>query len=325
MNHYAMLACRSSTIPPTITLSNYADGSDHESDKAFLSNAFSYSIPNLFRLLTILAKPKNKYSFTYNGVEGNYHSFSVDHNNDYSPLTQFVIGEHIFHVKQVLPGKLLAEQCTDAVFNLPSGELHMMTLPVSSLTLNGNNIHFGMFGLFFKIDSNGKVQLFKNEFSIEMGFKSEVQTSYSNSDVASGSQYCIVYGQNDFVICGTNNNNSIQNFVYIRREESRVVFVTSTNCATIVDGKIFSYDYGNRAMINNISGFLDRPDVFLFSKNPIYLSGNNPQIIPGLLIWCIQKLNGKADLSFHLHNDKYIISKCQTHTPSIAFVIGENR
>ena len=186
MNHYAMLACRSSTIPPTITLSNYADGSDHESDKTFLTNAFSYSIPNLFRLLTILSKPKNKYAFAYNGVEGNYHSFSVDHNNDYSPLTQFVIGEHIFHVKQVLPGKLLAEKCTDADFNFSSGELHMMSLPLSNLTLRDNNIHFDMFGLFFKINSNGKVRLFKTEFIKELGVGYDVQSSYSNSDVESG-------------------------------------------------------------------------------------------------------------------------------------------
>lgn len=327
MNHYTMLACRSAQITPTITLTNYADGSDHVSDKTFLTNNFQYSIPNLYRLLTILSKPKNKYNFAYNGVENDLHSFSVDHTNDYSSLTQFVIGEHVFHVKQVLPNKLLAEKCTEREFNTQSGELYMLPLPLTNLTLQNNDIEFEVFGLYCRITSTGRFHVFKDRVQRGLSLDPSLQTSYANSDVSTTNQYCIVYGQNDFAIVGDQVNNQIRNFVYIRKEKSRVIVITSTTCGILENGRFDRYDYGNRDIITNITNLSLMTDIAQFAKLPVLLTGSNSQVIECPLVWCVQRIGSQTSLAFRLSGDYIVAPQSGTtiNTPSIAFVIGENR
>lgn len=327
MNHYTMLACRSAQITPTITLTNYADGSDHVSDKTFLTNNFQYSIPNLYRLLTILSKPKNKYNFAYNGVENDLHSFSVDHTNDYSSLTQFVIGEHVFHVKQVLPNKLLAEKCTEREFNTQSGELYMLPLPLTNLTLQNNDIEFEVFGLYCRITSTGRFHVFKDRVQRGLSLDPSLQTSYANSDVSTTNQYCIVYGQNDFAIVGDQVNNQIRNFVYIRKEQSCVIVITSTTCGILENGRFDRYDYGNRDIIANITTLPLMTDIVQFAKLPVLLTGSNSQVIECPLVWCVQRIGSQTSLAFRLSGDYIVAPQSGTtiNTPSIAFVIGENR
>lgn len=326
MNHYTMLACRSAQITPTITLTNYADGSDHVSDKTFLTNNFQYSIPNLHRLLTILSKPKNKYNFSYNGVEDDLHSFSVDHTNDYSSLTQFVIGEHVFHVKQVLPNKLLAEKCTEREFNTQFGELYMLPLPVTNLTLQNNDIEFEVFGLYCRITSTGRFHVFKDKVQRGLSLDPSLQTSYTNSDVSTTNQYCIVYGQNDFAIVGDQVNNQIRNFVYIRKEQSRVIVITSTTCGILENGRFDRYDYGN-VIITNITSLSLMTDIVQFAKLPVLLTGSNSQVIECPLVWCVQRIDKQTNLALRLSGDYIVAPQSGTtiNTPSIAFVIGENR
>ena len=327
MNHYTMLACRSAQILPTITLTNYADGSDHVSDKTFLTNNFQYSIPNLFRLLTILSKPKNKYNFTYNGIKDNLHSFNVDHVNDYSTLTQFVIGNHVFHVKQVQPGKLMAVKCTEAEFNLKSGVLSMLPLPLTNLVLQNNNIEFEIFGLYCRITSDGRFHIFKDKVQRGLSLDPSLQTSYTNSDVSTTNQYCIVYGQNDFAIVGDQVNNSIRNFIYIRNEQSRVIVITSTTCGILENGRFDRYDYGNKEVIANISSLPLMTDIVQFAKIPVLLTGANSQVIDCSLVWCVQRISNQSSLAFRLSGDYIVAPQSGTtiNTPSIAFVIGENR
>lgn len=327
MNHYTMLACRSAQIPPTITLTNYADGSDHVSDKTFLTNNFPYSIPNLHRLLTILSKPKNKYNFTYTGVENDLHSFSVKHTNDYSPLTQFVIGEHVFHVKQVQSGKLLAVKCTEQEFNTQSGELSILPLPLTNLTLQNNAIEFEVFGLYCRITSTGRFHVFKDRVQRSLSLDPTLQTSYTDSDVSTTNQYCIVYGQNDFAIVGDQVNNQIRNFVYIRKEQSRVIVITSTTCGILENGRFDRYDYGNRDIITNITILSLMTDIVQFAKLPVLLIGSNSQVIECPLVWCVQRIGSQTNLAFRLSGDYIVAPQSGTtiNTPSIAFVIGENR
>lgn len=327
MNHYTMLACRSTQILPTITLTNYADGSGHVSDKTFLSNNFQYSIPNLFRLLTILSKPKNKYNFTYNGIKDNLHSFNVDHVNDYSTLTQFVIGNHVFHVKQVQPGKLMAVKCTEAEFNLQSGVLSMLPLPLTNLVLQNNNIEFEIFGLYCRITSDGRFHIFKDKVQRGLSLDPSLQTSYTNSDVSTTNQYCIVYGQNDFAIVGDQVNNSIRNFIYIRNEQSRVIVITSTTCGILENGRFDRYDYGNKDVITNISSLPLMTDIVQFAKIPVLLTSANSQVIDCSLVWCVQRISNQSSLAFRLSGDYIVAPQSGTtiNTPSIAFVIGENR
>ena len=327
MNHYTMLACRSAQILPTITLTNYADGSDHVSDKTFLTNNFQYSIPNLFRLLTILSKPKNKYNFTYNGIKDNLHSFNVDHVNDYSTLTQFVIGNHVFHVKQVQPGKLMAVKCTEAEFNLKSGVLSMLPLPLTNLVLQNNNIEFDLFGLYCRITSDDRFHIFKDKVQRGLSLDPSLQTSYTNSDVSTTNQYCIVYGQNDFAIVGDQVNNSIRNFIYIRNEQSRVIVITSTTCGILENGRFDRYDYGNKDVITNISSLPLMTDIVQFAKIPVLLTSANSQVIDCSLVWCVQRISNQSSLAFRLSGDYIVAPQSGTtiNTPSIAFVIGENR
>ena len=322
-----MLACRSAQILPTITLTNYADGSDHVSDKTFLTNNFQYSIPNLFRLLTILSKPKNKYNFTYNGIKDNLHSFNVDHVNDYSTLTQFVIGNHVFHVKQVQPGKLMAVKCTEAEFNLKSGVLSMLPLPLTNLVLQNNNIEFDLFGLYCRITSDGRFHIFKDKVQRGLSLDPSLQTSYTDSDVSTTNQYCIVYGQNDFAIVGDQVNNSIRNFIYIRNEQSRVIVITSTTCGILENGRFDRYDYGNKEVIANISSLPLMTDIVQFAKIPVLLTGANSQVIDCSLVWCVQRISNQSSLAFRLSGDYIVAPQSGTtiNTPSIAFVIGENR
>ena len=322
-----MLACRSTQILPTITLTNYADGSGHVSDKTFLTNNFQYSIPNLFRLLTILSKPKNKYNFTYNGIKDNLHSFNVDHVNDYSTLTQFVIGDHVFHVKQVQPGKLMAVKCTEAEFNLQSGVLSMLPLPLTNLVLQNNNIEFDLFGLYCRITSDGRFHIFKDKVQRGLSLDPSLQTSYTNSDVSTTNQYCIVYGQNDFAIVGDQVNNSIRNFIYIRNEQSRVIVITSTTCGILENGRFDRYVYGNKDVITNISSLPLMTDIVQFAKIPVLLTSANSQVIDCSLVWCVQRISNQSSLAFRLSGDYIVAPQSGTtiNTPSIAFVIGENR
>ena len=327
MNHYTMLACMSSAIAPTIVLTNYADGSDHVSDKTFLTNNFTYSIPNLFKLLSILSKSKNKYDFTYDGIVNGLHSFNVDHNNDYSTLTQFVIADHIFYVKQVFPGKLLAEKCTDAEFNIQSGSLSMLSLPLSNLALVNDNIEFELFGLYCRITSAGRFHIFRDRIQMGLLLPPSLQTTYTNSDVSTANQYCIVYGQNDFAIIGDNINNAIRNFVYVRNEGSRVIVITSTKCSIFENGVFTLYDYGNSGMIVDISRLELQSGITHFARIPVYLIGTVSTMINCGLVWCVQRISSKTNLAFQLAGNYLVAPQSGTtiNTPSISFLIGENR
>ena len=278
-------------------------------------------------MLTILSKPKNKYNFTYNGIKDNLHSFNVDHVNDYSTLTQFVIGNHVFHVKQVQPGKLMAVKCTEAEFNLKSGVLSMLPLPLTNLVLQNNNIEFEIFGLYCRITSDGRFHIFKDKVQRGLSLDPSLQTSYTNSDVSTTNQYCIVYGQNDFAIVGDQANNSIRNFIYIRNEQSRVIVITSTTCGILENGRFDRYDYGNKEVITNISSLPLMTDIVQFAKIPVLLTSANSQVIDCSLVWCVQRISNQSSLAFRLSGDYIVAPQSGTtiNTPSIAFVIGENR
>lgn len=316
-NHYTMLACASSHIPCTISLTNYADGTDASDDIAFLANEFSFSMANLFRLLTILTKPKNKHNFTYNGIEDNLHSFSVEHSDDYSALNQFVIDNHVFHVRKIVKGKIHAEKCTKAEFNIQSGYMQMLSLPLSNLSM-GDSIEFDIFGLYCRITSAGRFCVYTSKLQRGMSLDPILE----NSDISTSSQYCIVYGENDFAIVGDETKDSIRQFVYMRREENRVIVVTPTDCGIHENGVFSRYYYGNRGMITDISSLASRADVEQFALIPVFLTVYNTELIDCPLVWCIQRINDTGN-AFILSGN-YVVAPT-TDRPCIAFSIGENR
>jgi len=221
----------------------------------------------------------------------------------------------------------MAVKCTEAEFNLKSGVLSMLPLPLTNLVLQNNNIEFEIFGLYCRITSDDRFHIFKDKVQRGLSLDPSLQTSYTNSDVSTTNQYCIVYGQNDFAIVGDQVNNSIRNFIYIRNEQSRVIVITSTTCGILENGRFDRYDYGNKDVITNISSLPLMTDIVQFAKIPVLLTSANSQVIDCSLVWCVQRISNQSSLAFRLSGDYIVAPQSGTtiNTPSIAFVIGENR
>ena len=322
MNHYLAAAIRGANTPVTITLVNYADGNPVADDVKFLGQNYTHSTANLFRLLSILSKPRNQFDYEYKGEIDGLHQFAVDHKNAYSVIDQFVIADVIFHVKKVTAGTIHAVKCNDG--NIPqSGKIQSTTLPIKHLEMAGNAIVFEFHGLWFRIENNGFVRLYKTEFQCRTQPEIFNWQSSNNCVASRTNMFAILFGENDFGIVGNNYyTNNILNFFYVRTNNDKTVILTSDKACIIRNGVAETYSI--TVLSQYLGNTLTTATTFdQFLKVPILFRGSQNTTVQTSVVWGIQN-TGINDIVLSKNHDAVCVPYGNSY-PFLAFAIGENR
>ena len=323
MNHYLAAAVRSNKTPLTVTLVNYADGSPVIEDARFLSQNYSPTLQNLFRLLTILSTPRNQFDYEYKGEADKLHHFEVTHQNSYSVLDQFVVDGSVFHVKQVDQQNIRAVRCSGTTAIPASGKLQSMVLPLKHLEMYNNRIVFEFHGIWFRIDASGVVTLYTTELQCKTMPQMYPWQANTNCVTFRQNSFAVVFGENDFGIIGNGTNNgNISNFFYARNDSRGIVVLTAANACIVKNGMVemfFSISSlaQYRIDIMTVSTTIDR-----FMKAPILLRGAQNTTIQTSLIWGLHNTN-ISDIV--LSKDKDAVCTPINGNVVVAFAIGENR
>ena len=323
MNHYLSAAVRSSSTPLTIVLTNYADGSSVADDVRFLSQTYTYTPQNLFRLLSILSKPRNQFYYEYKGETNGLHHFETAHQNSYSAIDQFVVGDSGFHVKQVDAQNIRAVRCSGIEAIPTSGKLQSSVLPITHLEMLGDSIVFVFHGTWFRIENNGFVKLYPSELQCKTLSQAHYWQSQNSCVSSRHNTFAIVFGENDFgIVSNSITYNNISNFFYARNDGDRIIVLTSQNACIMKNGTADNlnivlptqFPLGNMTQSATIEQFL---------KAPILLQGNPSTTVQTSLIWGIQ--NTIANDIVLAEDKSTVCVPLGNRHAFVAFAIGENR
>ena len=323
MNHYLAAAVRSSRIPLTIVLTNYADGSSVAVDVRFLSQTYSYTPQNLFRMLSILSKPRNQFDYEYQGETNGLHHFETAHQNSYSALDQFVVGDSVFHVKQVAAQNIRAVRCSGAEAIPASGKLQSSVLPITHLEMLGDSIVFEFHGTWFRIENNGFVKLYPSELQCKTLSQSYYWQSQNSCVSSRHNTFAIVFGENDFGIVGNGITfSNISNFFYARNDGDRIIVLTSQNACIMKNGTADNFAIVMPTQFS-LGIMTQSATIEQFLKAPILLQGNPSTTVQTSLIWGIQNTTANDTM---LTDDKSAVCvPLGNRHAFVAFAIGENR
>lgn len=324
MNHYAGVAICGKTIPLSIILTNYADGSSVADDSRFLSQNYSHSLQNLFRLLTILSKPRNQFDYEYNGETNGLHHFVVDHRNSYSTFDQFVVGDSVFHVKQVDSQNIRAVRCSGVNTIPASGKLRSAVLPITHLEMLNDSIVFEFHKTWFRVNDDGYVRLYTSALQCKTIPQIPSWQTQNNCVTSRSGSFVIVFGENDFGIVGNGFiHNSISNFFYTRNNAGEVVVLTSYNACVVMPTGV--KDFNIVAPTQYTLGSLTQTTILdQFICAPVLLQqGTQNMTVQTSLVWGIQNtiIN---DIVLSKNND-FVCVPVGRRYAFVAFAIGENR
>lgn len=326
MNHYIAATIRNRSVQPILV--NYADGSPVDEDAKFLTNDNTSSNHKLFRILSILSKPRNQFDYEYKGEIDGLHHFMALHQDSYTTLDQFVVDGSIFHVKKVDSQNIHAVRCSGMTAIPAIGKLHSSVLPIKHLEFSNDSIVFEFHGVWFRITSDYYVRLYLSELQCKTLSASSSWKSYTESVQLPLSQFAIVFGENDFGIIGGNrysNSTHLSTFFYARNDTDRIVVLTADNACIAKNGNVEFFSITAPTQ-TSIGGLPYSETINKFIKAPIYLRGNRNTTVQTSLIWGIQDIRERNTIALSENNEAVCSLTSEYYSYAfIAFAIGENR